>query len=262
MTHFQNWLLTEQDRILTLTLTRAEQKHTLDMQTFYELREIARGLQERPDIWAVVLEAAGEHFSRGVDVSVIGMMIGQEEPVYRENLRNAQDCLDVFEALEKPTIAKLQGYCLGGGLILALCCDFRIASENTVFGLPEVKRSIGVIMGAQRISRVAGLAAAKEMIYVGDNFNAQQAQQWNLVNQVVPHDELDTAAAALAGKFRALPPRAVGVNKRILNEGYEMSLRDSQELEIDAQFELLHSPDFQEAVASFMEKRPPRYSGK
>jgi enoyl-CoA hydratase/carnithine racemase len=146
-------------------------------------------------------------------------------------------------------------------MILACCCDFRVVSETAVFGLPEVKRSISVIMGTQRITRVAGLAATKEMTLLADNFGAEQAQRYGLVTRLVADDQLETAVAALANKFRKLPPRAVGVAKRIIDEGYTMTMRQSQDLEIEAQQELLNSSDFQEAIAAFFEKRPPRYTG-
>lgn len=262
MTQYENWLLEENDRVLTLTLNRPAQHNRITPETLYELREITVWLEGRRDIWAVVVEGAGEHFSTGVDVNIIGLLVGQDEQVYRKNLRDLQDCVDRFEQLEKATIARVHGYCLGGGLILALCCDLRVAAETAVFGLPEVKRSIAVVMGTQRITRVAGVGAAKEMILLAENFDARQAQRYGLVQMVVGEDELETAVATLADKFRRLPPRAIGVAKRIIDRGYPMTLRDSQNLEIDAQHELLNSPDFREAVASFFEKRPPRYTGE
>jgi enoyl-CoA hydratase/carnithine racemase len=164
--------------------------------------------------------------------------------------------------LEKPTIAKLHGFCLGGGLILALCCDFRVASQRTVFGLPEVRLGIGVIMGTQRVTRVAGVAATKEMILLGKRFNASAARAYGLVHQVVAPQDLDAAVDALAAKFRSLPPRTVGLSKRIIDQGHNLSLRESQDLEIDAQVEVLYGPDVQEAMGSFLQQRRPRFIGE
>lgn len=147
-------------------------------------------------------------------------------------------------------------------MILALCCDFRIASQRTIFSLPEVKLGIPVLMGTQRLTRVAGVAATKEMILLGGRFDASAAQAYGLLHQVVPPDELDAAVAALADKFTRLPPRTVGVAKRIINSGHDLSMRDSQDLEIDALAELLDSPDVWEAIESYMEKRPPRFTGE
>ena len=208
------------------------------------------------------MQGQGKHFSMGADVSMIQARLNQPEDTNREFLLDLQGCLDDFEALEKPTIAKLRGFCIGGGLILALCCDFRVASKRTIFSLPEVKLGLGVIMGTQRVTRVAGLAATKEMILLGGRFNAAAALQYGLVNQVVAPDELDATVARLATKFQSLPPRTVGVAKRIINEGYSLSMRESQDLEIYAQSELLDSPDLREAVASHLEKRQPRFVGE
>jgi enoyl-CoA hydratase/carnithine racemase len=259
---YQHWLLSQEAHIATLTLNRPQVMNSLTAQTLYELRDITTELQTRRDAWVVIVQGQGKHFSAGMDVRVIQERLDQSEQANREFLLGLQQCLDDFEALEKPTIAKLQGFCIGGGLILALCCDFRIASQRTIFSLPEVRLGIGAITGTQRVTRLAGVAATKEMILLGKRFKARDAQAYGLVNKVVAPDELDAAVAGLAEKFRRLPPRTVGVAKRIIDEGRYLSLRKSQELEIDAQVELLDSPDLREAVESYLEKRQPRFTGE
>jgi len=117
-------------------------------------------------------------------------------------------------------------------------------------------------MGTQRIARVTGTGVAKELILLAENFGAARAKEHGLLHRIVPDESLETDAHALAMKFLELPPRAVGIAKRILDQGWGLSMRESQELEIDAQSELLESPDFREAIESFFEKRPPRYQGK
>ena len=262
MSHYQHWLIVEDSHIATLTLNRPQANNSLAPETLSELRLIAADLRVRDEVWAVIVEGSGDHFSAGVDTSVIQGIPDQPEAAFRDQLRAMQLALDEFEAIPKPTIAKLKGFCLGGGLLLALCCDFRIASQRTIFALPEVKLGIAVIMGTQRISRVVGVAAAKELILLANRFNAQTAQALGLVHKVVPPDQLDAAVASLADKFRRLPPRTIGMAKRILNEGYDLSLRDSEDLEIDAQAQLLHSQDLREAIASYLEKREPRFTGR
>jgi enoyl-CoA hydratase/carnithine racemase len=259
---YQNWLLTEEDFIATLTLNRPQANNSLTAETLCELRDISAYLSTRKQVWVVILEGQGKHFSTGVDLSLIQDRLDQSEAANREFLLGLQVCLDAFEALEKPTIAKLRGFCIGGGLLLALCCDFRIASQRTLFSMPEVKLGLGVIMGTQRLSRVAGVAATKEIILLGDRFNAGAALGYGLVHQVVPPGELDARVAALADKFGQLPPRTVGIAKRIIDKGYDLSMRNSQNLEIDAQLELMDSPDLREAIASFLEKRQPKFTGR
>jgi enoyl-CoA hydratase/carnithine racemase len=262
MPEYENWLLAEDARVATLTLNRPDAMNSLTAEMLYELQDITAYLRTRRDLWVVVVHGRGGHFSTGMDVNTFKERLDQPEQANREYLLGLQRCLDEFEALEKPTIAKLQGFCIGGGLILALCCDFRVASQRTVFSLPEVKLGLAVLMGTQRVTRVAGVAATKEMILLGGRFNARTAQAYGLVHSVVPLDELDAAVAALAARFEGLPPRTVGIAKRIINLGQDLSLRASQDLEIDAQAELLDSRDLREAVESFLEKRQPQFTGE
>ena len=262
MTDYQNWLLNEDGHIATLTLNRPEAGNNLTPETLYELGEITKTLHTRKNIWVVIVQGQGKYFSTGIDVEMLKGRLDQPELDNRKFLLGLQECLDDFERLEKPTIAKLHGFCIGGGLILALCCDFRIASQRTVFSLPEVRLGIGVIMGTQRVTRMAGLAATKEMVLLGKRFNAKTAHRYGLVNEIVPPDKLDAKVAELADRFKHLPPRTVGISKRIINSGLDLPLRESQDLEIDAQMELLDSPDMREALKSYLEKREPKFAGE
>ena len=262
MSNYQHWLIAEDSHVATLTLHRPQANNSLTPETLSELRLITAGLGARDDVWAIIVEGSGDHFSAGVDIGIIQSLLDQPENAAREQLREMQLALDEFEAIQIPTLARLQGFCIGGGLLLALCCDFRIASQRTIFALPEVKLGLAVIMGTQRISRAVGMAAAKELILLGDRFTAQTAQALGLVHKVVPPNQLDAAVASLADRFRRLPPRTVGVAKRILNEGYQLPLRDSEDLEIDAQARLLHSQDWREAIESYRAKREPHFTGR
>ncbi|MDP7645127.1 MAG: enoyl-CoA hydratase/isomerase family protein [Anaerolineales bacterium] len=153
-----------------MTLNRAQQHNTLRRETFQQLREITSHLRDRKDIWVVIVDSAGIHFSPSADVGAIGELVGQQACAFRENLRDLQNCLDGFEQWEKSTIARLHVQRLGSGLLLALYCDFRASASDAVFGLPEVKRSIAVLMGMQRITRVAGVAATEEIVLLAENF--------------------------------------------------------------------------------------------
>ena len=262
MPEYQHWLLAEEAHIATLTLNRPETNNSLTPETLQELRAITAQLRARREVWAVIVQGRGQHFSSGVDTHVIHSMLGKSEETFRDELLEMQIALDEFEALEKPTIAQLHGFCIGGGLLLALCCDFRIASQRTIFALPEVKLGLAVVMGTQRITRVAGAAATKKLILLGERLNAQTAYTLGLVHQVVPPDQLDATVRSWADKFRRLPPRTIGIAKRIINAGDQLSLRESQNLELAAQAELLNSPDLREAIESYLSKREPRFSGE
>jgi enoyl-CoA hydratase/carnithine racemase len=254
--------LDEEVHVATLTLNRPEAANAMTADTLYELRDITAYLRARKDVWVVVVQGKGKLFSAGMDVGMIQGRMDESERDNREFLLGLQRCFDEFEELEKPTIAKLHGFCIGGGLILALCCDFRIASQRTFFSLPEVRLGLAVLAGTQRVVRVAGVAATKEMILLGRRFDARRAEACGLLHSVVPPDELDAAVAALAEELLALPPRTVGIAKRIIDRGYHLSMRDSQDLEIDAQSELFDSADTREALVSHTEKRRPQFTGE
>ena len=262
MTDYQNWILDIDQQIATLTLNRAEQMNALTSETLHELRDIATSLRDNRDVWVIILQSTGEHFSVGVDVNHIQMMVGQDETAYRENLRDLQDCLDTFEALPQPIIAKIRGYCIGGGLLLACCCDFRVADESAMFHLPEVQLGIAVIMGTQRLTRIAGIPNTKEMILLAERFDATKAQSYGLLHSLVESDELDELADDLAIRFTKLPPRTVSIAKQIIDQGAMLSLRESQDLEMDLQADLLHTPDFKEDVDAFLEKRSAQFTGQ
>ncbi len=258
---YQHWLLVIDDHIANLTLNRPDKKNRFDSTTFLELDEITKELASNDDVWVVILRASGKDFSAGVDVQLIRDLIGSEKADFKKNLQSSQEILDRFEALNKPVIAALQGHVIGGGLILALCCDFRIASEHTVVCLPEVKRSIGVIMGTQRITRTIGIANTKELVMLGNSVSAEKGLQMGLFKEVVPDISLEEHVIGLARQLLQLPPLAVRLCKKIIIEG-QFEDRAGQDLEIRAQAELLDSEDFKEAIASFYEKRQPIYQGK
>jgi enoyl-CoA hydratase/carnithine racemase len=259
---YEHWILTREGRIATLTLNRPEVRNSLTSQTLHELRDAIADLRSRKNVWVVILTGAGRHFSIGFDVNQVRDRIDESEESVREYLADQQRSVDELESLEKPVIAQLHGYCIGGGLILALCCDFRVASERTLFSLPEVRLGFPVLWGTQRIGRVVGEAVAKELVLLGKRLRAREALSCGLVHRVVPPGELEATTRSLASTFLALPPRTVGIAKRIINMSHGVSIRENEDQEIDVLSELLTSPDLREALDSFLEKRPPRFTGQ
>ncbi|MGB1285459.1 MAG: enoyl-CoA hydratase/isomerase family protein [Aggregatilineales bacterium] len=262
MKDFKNWLIHTDNHITTLQLNRPDKLNSLTPNTLHELRDISNMLADDTDTWAVVVEGVGSHFSAGVDVNAIGAMVGQGKDVFATNIRDLQDCLDTFEALPKPTIAKIRGHCIGGGMILALCCDFRYADDSAMFWLPEVRLGIAVIMGTQRITRTIGTAATKELVMMAEKWDSIKAERTGLIHGMTDADNLDALVADHVAKFQSLPPRTISIARRIIDEGASMTLRDSQELEIALQADLLSDDDFSEGVQAFFEKRPPKFQGK
>jgi enoyl-CoA hydratase/carnithine racemase len=189
-------------------------------------------------------------------------LLEDSEDAHRQELLDLQLCLEEFEALEKPTIAKLKGFCIGGGLMLALCCDFRIASQRTIFSFPEVKIGLPILMGTQRLTRVTGVGAAKEIILLGKRFSAKDALAYGLLHKVVLPDQLDNAVAELAEKFFHLPSITIGLAKGLINKSYDLTLRESQDLELDTLDELLKSSDLQEAINSYRNENKLKFTGE
>ncbi len=262
MVEYEHWLLTQEGRIATLTLNRPEVDNTITSHTLHEMCDAITELRSNRDVWVVVLSAMGKHFSTGFDVELLVEKSEESEESIRDYLADQQRCVDELEALEKPVIAQLHGFCIGGGVILALCCDFRIASKRTIFHLPEVRLGFPVLWGTQRIERIVGPATAKELILLGKRFNADRALSYGLVHRVVPPEELESTTKALASEFLKLPPRTVRIAKQIIDAGRSVSIRENQDQEIDAVSELLAGPDLREAVESYLEKRPPRFTGE
>jgi len=258
----RHWLFSVGDGVATLSLNRPEHGNSINLECLEELRQLSEQIERNPAVRLVVLRSEGKHMSIGMDVAVIAQMANQPYEFYAEHLAAGQKCIDTFEAITRPIIAEIKGFCIGAGVILAACADFRISTDRAVFALPEVKRSIGVIMGLHRVTRLVGVSAVKRMALLGENFSARQLLDWGFLTEIVAEEKLAAASAGLAKKILALPPLAVTLNKRIADFSYSEFLRQSQEFELREQFQLNQTADFREAMASFSEKRTPRYLGK
>lgn len=256
-----HWQYRVDDRVATVSLNRAETGNNVNLECLAELKTISEQIQGNPGIHAVVLKSEGKHFSVGMDVAVIQQMVGQPFGAYDEHLSTGQRCIDVFEAIDKPIVAEIKGFCIGAGVILAACADFRISSDRAVYSLPEVHRSIGVIMGLGRVTRIIGVANTKRMAMLGEKFSAAEMQQMGFLTKVCAGEKLSAEVDILLKKILALPPKAVSLNKRIADFAADAELRAAQRFELEQQYHLNQTEDFKEAMQSFFDKRPPRYRG-
>ncbi|MGH7707057.1 MAG: enoyl-CoA hydratase/isomerase family protein [Vulcanimicrobiaceae bacterium] len=164
------------------------------------------------------------------------------------------------ERCPKPVIAELKGFAFGVGLEFSLACDFRVAGESTLLGLPEIR--LGMIPGSggsQRVARIAGLGRAKDMVMRGRRIPAAEAHEWGLLTTVVPDADLRRSVDALADELCALSPIALRAAKRVLNAAYEAPLHVTMGFEGETYARLRSTPDFHEGVNAFVEKRPPRF---
>jgi enoyl-CoA hydratase/carnithine racemase len=208
---------------------------------------------------AVVLTGHGRAFSAGADVGELRERSPEAVLAYYEATGGVYER---FAALPQPTVSAIGGYCLGGGLELALATDFRIADETASFGLPEV--GIGILPssgGTLRLVRLVGTARAKELVLLGDRFGARRAHGLGLVSEVVEEGAALSRALALAERLAALPPVAVSVAKQVIDAMPDASYDAGLALERLAYGMLAQTADAREAADAFAEKRPPRFRG-
>ncbi len=248
------------DGIAVLTIDRQEKLNSLNPQVIEEIGQALLGLEDdRPRV-TIVTGAGDRSFIAGADIAVMNEMSPLEAKRFAELGHAATALLDRSPV---PTIAAVNGFALGGGAEVALACDIRVASENALFGFPEV--SLGILPGmggTQRLPRLIGPAVAKELIFTGRRIDAGEAQRIGLVNRVVAQGEALNAAKELAAEISANGPIAVRHAKTAANRSLDVDLISGLEYEAD-QFALLFATaDAKEGMGAFIEKRKPRFEGR
>ena len=226
-----------------------------------QLRDALRAIEAADDVRAVVVSGRGERaFSAG---SHVGEFEEQAGEAGRDRHQLDQDVWRQLAELPMPTIAAIEGHCLGGGLELALCCDIRIASETARLGLPEVK--LAVIPGSggtQRLPRVVGATRAKELILTGRVLTASEAEAIGLVNRVVPAGGAVAAARELGAEIAARGPVAVREAKRLIDTALDRDIGAGLAAEFEASERIFATEDMVEGARAFFEKRDPDYHGR
>lgn len=245
------------DGVALLTVNRPEVRNALNAEVLKQIQACLGDLRARPDVGAVIFTGAGDTaFIAGADISEVA------DYTLRDGLAaRMQRLYDEIEDFEKPTIAAINGYALGGGCELAMACDIRIASRNARFGLPEA--GLGVLPGAggtMRLSRLVGTGRAVELILTGRMVDAPEAGAIGLVTSVVAPEELLDAARATAARILAKGPLAVRLGKLVIRAGAETDQRTGLLLERLAQSLLYASPEKDEGAGAFLAKRPADFS--
>lgn len=256
------WSYDEETNIGRIVLDRPKAHNALSSQlkrdiidgfaAFEAIDEDNAGITVR----AVIVEGAGEKaFSAGADISEFG----DENPAVADQ----STIWDVCEDFGAPVVAKIDGFAFGGGLELALSCDFRIASERSKLGLTEV--NIGLIPGGggtQRIAEIVGTSRAKEICMTGEHIPASQAHEEGLVNEVHPAGELEDEVVAFTEEIASNAPLAVRALKDVINYTQESALEEGRRYEYRACMQLFGSADQEEGAAAFMEDREPEWTGE
>jgi enoyl-CoA hydratase/3-hydroxyacyl-CoA dehydrogenase len=244
-----------------LTLNRPHRLNTLTADMIDEMHMALNEFESDKAIRCIVITGAGDKaFSAGADVTAF---TGVTPSMASEAAAKGQALFTRLERIAKPVIASINGYALGGGLEMALACDFRIASENCELGQPEI--NLGLIPGwggTQRLVRIIGLPKAKQLIMLGERVSAEEAAKIGLISKVVARAKLVEETSALATKLADGPPVALRVAKEALNFGTQVPLDIGLKLEANAFGVVLSTKDVMEGVSAFMSKRKPEFKGK
>ncbi len=244
-----------------VTLNRPDSMNAINNGVREAIPRLLDQAQADDAVRVVVVQGAGpKAFCTGADIRefnpVASLALDRQRRVHA-------NWINAFERVRKPVIASIHGYCLGGGLEIALCCDIRIAADNAVFGFPET--GLGFLPGAggtQRASRVLGLGLALDLVLSGERIDAAQAQRIGLISRLCKASALHEQTSALAAKMAAKPPLAMQLAKEAVRQGHDMNLANGIRLEADLQTHLLNTQDRLEAAAAFREKRPPKFTGQ
>jgi enoyl-CoA hydratase len=257
---FENIIYKKEAGLGTVIFNRPDKFNALNRNVFQELQIVFQEADKDPDVRVLILTGQGDHFGAGADIQMISDLKSSAECYRFTGENQTYHLLDNFA---KPTVAAIKGFCLGGMLELALCCDFRIAAENVKFGLPEVK--LGLLPGGggtQRLPRLIGMTKAKELIYLGDFIDGQEAYRLGLVNMLVLRDHLEAKTEQLAERLASRPSFALRVIKDVMQAGINVGLQEALEIERQGFALLFSTADKEEGTAAFIEKRKPIFSGR
>lgn len=245
-----------------MTLNRPEALNALNSALLNDMAEGVRYLSELSleDAKALIVTGAGEKaFVAGADIKE---MVSLNEDQAMQFAKRGQSIFHELSLLKIPVVAAVNGFALGGGLELALACDFIVASENAKFGLPEV--SLGLIPGfggTVRLTRAVGIRKARELTYSGEMINAQEALSLGLANHVVPQAELMTAVMKKVDLILTRSPLAVAEAKKSVNQAFDLETEAALQNEAQIFGRLFNSDDTREGMKAFTEKRKPNFKG-
>ena len=251
--------------IAYLTINRPEKMNAMNLEILNGLDDAWIQIRDDAEIWCAIINSEGDKaFSAGVDLQEISDIAQIADSGDLQAAKKLQPQL-LWKSLKvwKPIIAAVNGYCLAGGLELALACDFIIASESASFGLPEVSRAIiPVGGGTQRLPRVVHFRKALEMLLTGERIDAQEAYNIGLVNHVVQHSDLMSTCDELANKINRNGPLAVRAIKELAYKGMDMELGQGIAFEKLLSDRISTTEDAKEGPLAFTEKREAAYKGR
>jgi len=255
---YKNLLFVKEGALGIVTINRPDVLNALNMESYGELASLFEEIEKDNDVRVVIITGSGEKaFVAGADASELVTLNSVEVNKFIPIGRKPHD---LIYNLSKPVIAAINGFALGGGCELTLCCDFRIAADNARFGHPEV--NLGILPGGggiQRMCRLVGMTKAKELAMTGDIIDADIALQIGLVNKVVPKAKLMEEARALADKLLSKSSITLFYIKRAFNSGLDMSLQSGLDSDECYFTKCFATEDQKEGMTAFIEKRKPDF---
>lgn len=261
MTAFENIVVENHDNgVVLIKINRPDKLNALSPEVFVDLKAATEQIAARSDVRAVILTGEGRAFVAGADISAMANFSMDQAKAYGQT---GHDVMDAISALPVPVIAALNGFTLGGGLELALACDLIYASEKAKIGLPEVGLAIiPGFGGTQRLGRLIGWQAAREMVFTGKTIDATEAKRLGLVLDVFAPESLMENVFGVANSIAGRGPLAVKTAKEVMRQGCELSLKEANAVEVGGFAELWPSADRQEGMSAFVEKRAAVFTGK
>lgn len=257
---YKNILFEVKENIGYVTVNRPDALNALNTEVLGELDHVFRYIETADEVKCVIVTGAGRAFVAGADIAQMSELTVKEG---RDMTIQGQRVMELIENIEKPVIAAVNGFALGGGCELSMACDVRIASEKAKFGQPEV--NLGIIPGfggTQRLPRLVGKGMAKYLIYGAQMIDAAEAYRIGLVQKVVPHDDLMTEAEKYAKLVISKAPIAVKMAKTAINNGINLDLKSGVAFEAEAYVGTFCSEDRVEGMKAFVEKRPADFKNK
>ncbi|HBK53023.1 short-chain-enoyl-CoA hydratase [Syntrophomonas wolfei] len=258
---YENIILEREEKLAVLYINRPKAMNALNKDTLLEIKDAVTAVNEDPAVELLIITGSGDKsFVAGADIAFMQNLSAMEA---REFGALGQKVFRLIEAVEKPVIAAVNGFALGGGCELAMCCDFRIAASNAKFGQPEV--GLGITPGfggTQRLPRLVGPGMAKQLLYTADVINADEAFRIGLVNKVVQPEELLPEVKKIAGRILSKGQLAVRLSKAAANEGMQTDIDRAMSIEADAFGLCFATQDQKEGMTAFLEKRKANFISK
>ncbi len=262
---WQNFRFTVADGIATVTLDRPEKLNPLTFESYADLRDLVLQLPYRDDVRVLVLRGEGKGFCAGGDVNeIIGELIRMRPPELMAFTKMTGDLIRAMREVAVPIIAGIQGIAAGAGSVVALASDFRVVTTSARFAFlfTKVGLSGGDMGAAYLLPRVVGAGRATQLLMLGDTIDAETADRYGLVSELVPDDGLDAAVDKLARRLADGPTLAYAQTKALITRELDMSLAGAMELDAMTQALLMTTDDHTEFHAAFNQRRPPHWTGR